>query len=394
MDIENRIKESEDIKKDAIIRQDFELASKMRDLVCTLHQQLASEKEKWVENESVNRTPITIDDIRETISQITGVPVQRLAENENERLLKMSDEIKKHIIGQDDAIDKITRAIRRSRVGLKEPNRPIGSFIFVGPNGVGKTLLAKKLAENMFGTADALIRIDMSEFMEKFSVSRLVGAPPGYVGYEQGGQLTEKVRRKPYSIILFDEIEKANSDVFNILLQVLDEGFITDSIGRKIDFKNTVIIMTSNAGTRQLKDFGKGIGFKTGDTSDNSKYAQSITQKALEKIFAPEFLNRIDEIIQFNSLQKEDINKIILLELNKLQKRCNTIGYTLVISNEAIDYLASKGYNQQYGARPLQRTIQTEVEDLIVEQLLDKKSFSNNTIEIYFDEKSNSLKIK
>ena len=394
MDIENRIKESEDIKKDAIIRQDFELASKMRDLVCTLNQQLASEKEKWVENEAVNRTPITIDDIRETISQITGVPVQRLAENENERLLKMSDEIKKHIIGQDDAIDKITRAIRRSRVGLKEPNRPIGSFIFVGPTGVGKTLLAKKLAENMFGTADALIRIDMSEFMEKFSVSRLVGAPPGYVGYEQGGQLTEKVRRKPYSIILFDEIEKANSDVFNILLQVLDEGFITDSIGRKIDFKNTVIIMTSNAGTRQLKDFGKGIGFKTGDTSDNSKYAQSITQKALEKIFAPEFLNRIDEIIQFNSLQKEDINKIILLELNKLHKRCNTIGYTLVISNEAIDYLASKGYNQQYGARPLQRTIQTEVEDLIVEQLLDKKSFSNNTIEIYFDEKSNSLKIK
>ena len=394
VDIENRIKESEDIKKDAIIRQDFELASKMRDLVCTLNQQLASEKEKWVENESVNRTQITIDDIRETISQITGVPVQRLAENENERLLKMSDEIKKHIIGQDDAIDKITRAIRRSRVGLKEPNRPIGSFIFVGPTGVGKTLLAKKLAENMFGTADALIRIDMSEFMEKFSVSRLVGAPPGYVGYEQGGQLTEKVRRKPYSIILFDEIEKANSDVFNILLQVLDEGFITDSIGRKIDFKNTVIIMTSNAGTRQLKDFGKGIGFKTGDTSDNSKYAQSITQKALEKIFAPEFLNRIDEIIQFNSLQKEDINKIILLELNKLHKRCNTIGYTLVISNEAIDYLASKGYNQQYGARPLQRTIQTEVEDLIVEQLLDKKSFSNNTIEIYFDEKSNSLKIK
>lgn len=393
LDLEKRISTTEDIKKDAIVRQDFELATKMRDLATNLNQQLIEEKEKWLAIESEHKIEITVDNIRETISQITGVPVQRLAENENERLLRMSDDIKKYIIGQDEAIDKITRAIRRSRVGLKEPNRPIGSFIFVGPTGVGKTLLAKKLAENMFGSADSLIRIDMSEFMEKFSVSRLVGAPPGYVGYEQGGQLTEKVRRKPYSIILFDEIEKANSDVFNVLLQVLDEGFITDSLGRKIDFKNTVIIMTSNAGTRQLKDFGKGIGFNT-EENDNKQYAHTITQKALEKIFAPEFLNRIDEIIQFNPLKKADINKIILLELNKLSNRCKEIGYTISLTEKAIDYLADKGYNQQYGARPLQRTIQNEVEDLIVEQLLDKRSFENNVIEIDFDENNKKLIIK
>ena len=393
LDLEKRISTTEDIKKDAIVRQDFELATKMRDLATNLNQQLIEEKEKWLAIESEHKIEITVDNIRETISQITGVPVQRLAENENERLLRMSDDIKRYIIGQDEAIDKITRAIRRSRVGLKEPNRPIGSFIFVGPTGVGKTLLAKKLAENMFGSADSLIRIDMSEFMEKFSVSRLVGAPPGYVGYEQGGQLTEKVRRKPYSIILFDEIEKANSDVFNVLLQVLDEGFITDSLGRKIDFKNTVIIMTSNAGTRQLKDFGKGIGFNTKE-NDNKQYAHTITQKALEKIFAPEFLNRIDEIIQFNPLKKADINKIILLELNKLSNRCKEIGYTISLTEKAIDYLADKGYNQQYGARPLQRTIQNEVEDLIVEQLLDKRSFENNVIEIDFDENNKKLIIK
>ena len=393
LDLEKRISTTEDIKKDAIVRQDFELATKMRDLATNLNQQLIEEKEKWLAIESEHKIEITVDNIRETISQITGVPVQRLAENENERLLRMSDAIKRYIIGQDEAIDKITRAIRRSRVGLKEPNRPIGSFIFVGPTGVGKTLLAKKLAENMFGSADSLIRIDMSEFMEKFSVSRLVGAPPGYVGYEQGGQLTEKVRRKPYSIILFDEIEKANSDVFNVLLQVLDEGFITDSLGRKIDFKNTVIIMTSNAGTRQLKDFGKGIGFNT-EENDNKQYAHTITQKALEKIFAPEFLNRIDEIIQFNPLKKADINKIILLELNKLSNRCKEIGYTISLTEKAIDYLADKGYNQQYGARPLQRTIQNEVEDLIVEQLLDKRSFENNVIEIDFDENNKKLIIK
>ena len=393
LDLEKRISTTEDIKKDAIVRQDFELATKMRDLATNLNQQLIEEKEKWLAIESEHKIEITVDNIRETISQITGVPVQRLAENENERLLRMSDDIKRYIIGQDEAIDKITRAIRRSRVGLKEPNRPIGSFIFVGPTGVGKTLLAKKLAENMFGSADSLIRIDMSEFMEKFSVSRLVGAPPGYVGYEQGGQLTEKVRRKPYSIILFNKIEKANSDVFNVLLQVLDEGFITDSLGRKIDFKNTVIIMTSNAGTRQLKDFGKGIGFNT-EENDNKQYAHTITQKALEKIFAPEFLNRIDEIIQFNPLKKADINKIILLELNKLSNRCKEIGYTISLTEKAIDYLADKGYNQQYGARPLQRTIQNEVEDLIVEQLLDKRSFENNVIEIDFDENNKKLIIK
>lgn len=393
LDIENKIKESEEIKNEAILRQDFNLAVKMRDLVVELNQQITEEKNKWEKSENEHKIKITEDNVRETISKMTGIPVQRLAENENKRLLKMEDEIKQQVIGQDDAIAKITRAIRRSRIGLKEPNRPIGSFIFVGPTGVGKTLLAKKLAESMFGTADALIRIDMSEFMEKFSVSRLVGAPPGYVGYEQGGQLTEKVRRKPYSIILFDEIEKANADVFNVLLQVLDEGFITDSLGRKVDFKNTVIIMTSNAGTRQLKDFGKGIGFNSGDLDKNKQYTQSITQKALEKIFAPEFLNRLDDIIQFNPLQKEDINKIIKIEIGKLQKRCKDIGYDISISDKAIDYLAEKGYNQQYGARPLQRTIQKEVEDLIVEQLLNEKSFADNIIKIDIDESGNSLKI-
>ena len=298
-ELENNIAEFDGLKKEAVLRQDFELAAKYRDQVATLASQLELEKKQWLAENRENRIEVTGDDVTATISNMAGVPLTRIAESENERLLKMGDALKGQVIGQDDAVQKVVRAIRRSRVGLKDPNRPIGSFIFLGPTGVGKTLLAKRLAEYMFGSVDALVRIDMSEFMEKFSVSRLVGAPPGYVGYEQGGQLTEKIRRKPYSIVLFDEIEKANSEVYNILLQLLDEGFITDGLGRKIDFKNTVIIMTSNAGTRQLKDFGRGVGFATTDKTDNQEYAHAVTRKALERTFAPEFLNRIDEIINF-----------------------------------------------------------------------------------------------
>lgn len=367
--LENKISEFDALKRESVLRQDFELAAKYRDHVATLGAELERMKNEWLASDNNVKTPVTVDDINATISNITGVPVQRMAENENQRLMRMGDDLRGQVIGQDDAVDKIVRAIRRNRVGLKDPNRPIGSFMFIGPTGVGKTLLAKKLAESMFGSADALIRIDMSEFMEKFSVSRLVGAPPGYVGYEQGGQLTEKIRRKPYSIVLFDEIEKANTEVYNILLQLLDEGFMTDGLGRKIDFKNTVIIMTSNAGTRQLKEFGRGIGFEAGGS--DQKHAQAITEKALSRTFAPEFLNRIDEIIYFNQLEKKDICSIVHLELDKLAARCRSLGFELDVTPAAIDFIADKGFDRQYGARPLKRAIQTYVEDLLVENLLE-----------------------
>lgn len=370
---ENEITRYDALKREAVLRQDFELAAKYRDHVATLGANLELMKKEWLATSDANKIPVTADDISATISDMSGVPLQRIAENENSRLLRMAGELRGKIIGQDDAVDKVVRAIRRSRVGLKDPNRPIGSFMFLGPTGVGKTLLAKKLAEFMFGSADALVRIDMSEFMEKFSVSRLVGAPPGYVGYEQGGQLTEKIRRKPYSIVLFDEIEKADAEVYNILLQLLDEGFITDGLGRKVDFKNTVIIMTSNAGTRQLKDFGRGVGFDTGNSTNDQTYAQSVTQKALQKIFSPEFLNRIDEIIHFKQLDKADISRIIMLELEQLQVRCRNLGFELEVTQPAIDFIADKGFDRQYGARPLKRAIQTYLEDLLVESLLEKQ---------------------
>ena len=389
-DMEGKIKELDDLKRESVFRQDFELAAKYRDHVATLGAELERMKNEWLASTSDDKVPVTADDISATISNITGVPISRIAENENQRLMRMGDALQGQIIGQDDAVDKVVRAIRRSRVGLKDPNRPIGSFMFIGPTGVGKTLLAKKLAEYMFGSSDAIIRIDMSEFMEKFSVSRLVGAPPGYVGYEQGGQLTEKVRRKPYSIVLFDEIEKANSEVYNILLQLLDEGFMTDGLGRKIDFKNTVIIMTSNAGTRQIKDFGRGVGFDT-ETNENS-FAQSITEKALRKTFSPEFLNRIDDIVYFNQLTREDISKIIDIELQKFVERCTNLGIKLDVNNEAKNFLADKGYDKQYGARPLQRAIQTNLEDLIVEAMLDN-NLSGKTININLDSENNKLVI-
>ena len=390
--LENNIAEFDGLKKEAVLRQDFELAAKYRDQVATLASQLELEKKQWLAENRDNRIEVTGDDVTATVSNMAGVPLTRIAESENERLLKMGDALKGQVIGQDDAVQKVVRAIRRSRVGLKDPNRPIGSFIFLGPTGVGKTLLAKRLAEYMFGSVDALVRIDMSEFMEKFSVSRLVGAPPGYVGYEQGGQLTEKIRRKPYSIVLFDEIEKANSEVYNILLQLLDEGFITDGLGRKIDFKNTVIIMTSNAGTRQLKDFGRGVGFAIDDKTENQEYAHAVTRKALERTFAPEFLNRIDEIINFNSLTRNDINKIINLELDKFKNRCKGLGFELEVSDAAVDFLAEKGYDKQYGARPLQRSIQTHLEDLIVEEMLSAGKMGRKKVVVDVD--GDALKIR
>lgn len=329
--------------------------------------ELNDAKEKWEKDLDSRRETVDENDVAEVVAMMTGVPVQRIAQSEGIRLLGMTDELKNQIIGQDEAIDKIARAIRRNRVGLKDPNRPIGSFMFLGPTGVGKTLLAKRLAEFLFNSSEALVRIDMSEYMEKFSVSRLVGAPPGYVGYEEGGQLTEKVRRHPYSVVLLDEIEKAHPDVYNMMLQVLDEGCLTDSLGRKVDFKNTIIIMTSNIGTRELKDFGAGVGFNTSITKERS---DSVIRKALNRQFSPEFLNRIDDIITFSSLGQDDIMKIIDIELKGFYKRVAELGFTLTITPDAKSFVAQKGFDSQYGARPLKRAIQTYIEDPLSELLL------------------------
>ena len=374
-------------KKQAAVRnQNFELAASYRDKQTELEAELAEMQERWTNNEIGNRDTVTEKDVAEVVSMITGVPVQRMAEAESIRLRNMGTELKKAVIAQDNAIDKMVKAIQRNRVGLKESNHPIGAFMFLGPTGVGKTFLAKKLAEYMFGSSDALIRIDMSEYSESFNTSRLVGAPPGYVGYEEGGQLTEKVRRHPYSIVLLDEIEKAHGNVFNMLLQVLDEGRLTDGNGRLIDFRNTVIIMTSNAGTRQLKEFGRGVGFNAGGSiglsiNDSDKeYARSIIQKSLSKQFSPEFLNRLDEIITFDQLDLEAIKKIIELELSGLVRRINELGYGLDITDKAKEFVATKGYDVQFGARPLKRAIQNYIEDGVCEMLLDGKLKSNDVI--------------
>ena len=374
-------------KKQAAVRnQNFELAASYRDKQTELEAELAEMQERWTNNEIGNRDTVTEKDVAEVVSMITGVPVQRMAEAESIRLRNMGTELKKAVIAQDNAIDKMVKAIQRNRVGLKESNHPIGAFMFLGPTGVGKTFLAKKLAEYMFGSSDALIRIDMSEYSESLNTSRLVGAPPGYVGYEEGGQLTEKVRRHPYSIVLLDEIEKAHGNVFNMLLQVLDEGRLTDGNGRLIDFRNTVIIMTSNAGTRQLKEFGRGVGFNAGGSiglslNDSDKeYARSIIQKSLSKQFSPEFLNRLDEIITFDQLDLEAIKKIIELELSGLVRRINELGYGLDITDKAKEFVATKGYDVQFGARPLKRAIQNYIEDGVCEMLLDGKLKSNDVI--------------
>ncbi len=392
--LQKEIDELENLKKEAVKEQNYEEAAQIRHNIINLQEKLDTLlKEQNTINE--DDRPLVDDDVMtQTISLMSGVPLQRLAESENERLLKMEDHLKDNIIGQDDAVKKIVRSIRRSRVGLKDPNKPIGSFMFLGPTGVGKTLLAKKLAENMFGSADSLIRIDMSEFMEKFSVSRLVGAPPGYVGYEQGGQLTEKVRRKPYSIILFDEIEKANPEVFNLLLQLLDEGFLTDGLGRKVDFKNTVVILTSNVGTRHLKDFGKSVGFSTNDNSGDKTYMENVLHKALNKTFAPEFLNRIDDIIIFNQLEKESITKIVNLEFAKLSTRMKNLGWEIQLSDAAKDFIIEKGYDKQYGARPLQRTMQKFIEDMLVEEILNNNISNNKQLTIIVSDNKETLTVE
>ncbi|QKG79984.1 ATP-dependent Clp protease ATP-binding subunit [Tenuifilum thalassicum] len=388
----------EDTKKEkikAVKNQMFELAAKFRDNEKKLIEQLESEQERWEKELAKHRETVDAEKVAEVVAMMTGVPVQRIAQAEGARLLKMADELKRSVIGQDVAIEKIVKAIQRNRAGLKDPNRPIGSFIFLGPTGVGKTQLAKVLAKYLFDTTDNLIRIDMSEYMEKFSVSRLVGAPPGYVGYEEGGQLTEKVRRKPYSVVLLDEVEKAHPDVFHLLLQVLDEGQLTDSLGRKVDFKNTIIIMTSNIGTRELKDFSKGVGFATkAKTESQSDYEKSIIQKALKKAFAPEFLNRIDDVVMFNSLTKSDIHKIIDIELKGLFERITALGYSVKISPAAKDYITEKGYDVQYGARPLKRAIQKYLEDPLAEVLIKSDAKPGSTFQVGYSKKNDEITIK
>lgn len=374
--MEDEIREAKRKKLQAVQNQDFELAANCRDLQIRLEEQLATLNNRWQQGDTGTREEVSADDVADVVARMTGIPVQRMAESEGEKLRNMSGRLKEAVIAQDAAIEKMVRAIQRNRVGLHDPNHPIGVFMFLGPTGVGKTYLAKKLAEEMFGSTDAMIRIDMSEYSEAFNTSRLVGAPPGYVGYEEGGQLTEKVRRKPYSIVLLDEIEKANSKVFNMLLQVLDEGRLTDGNGRLVDFRNTIIIMTSNAGTRQLKEFAHGVGFTAASgsgTDMNEKdreYARSIIQKSLSKQFAPEFLNRLDEIITFDQLNLEAIRKIVDIELSGLYRRVADLGYKLTVTEETKDKLAKEGYDIQYGARPLKRAIQTHIEDALCERIL------------------------
>ncbi len=379
-DLEKRIAEAQANKFKAVQAQNFESAASYRDQQEKLKEELAVAKERWEQELDSRRVTVNEGHIAEVVAMMTGVPAQRIAQSEGIRLLGMTDELKKQVIGQDEAIDKIARSIRRNRAGLRDPKRPIGSFMFLGPTGVGKTLLAKKLAEFLFNSADALIRVDMSEYMEKFNVSRLVGAPPGYVGYEEGGQLTEKVRRHPYSVVLLDEIEKAHPDVFNMMLQVLDEGNLTDGLGRKVDFKNTIIIMTSNIGTRELKDFGAGVGFNTNELT--KERSDAVIRKALNRKFSPEFLNRVDDIVTFGSLNHDSILKIVDIELASFYKRVEENGLKLEITPAAKNLVADHGFDIQYGARPLKRAIQSEIEDPLSEMLLREEAAAGDTIVI------------
>ena len=388
---EKLIDEMKSLKNEAVRLQNFELAASYRDKEKEYTNQLDTLKEEWEKSLKENRETVDDEQIAEVVSMMSGVPVQRMAQAEGMKLLGMKDDLLSKVIGQDKAIATLVKAIQRSRVGLKDPNKPIGTFMFLGPTGVGKTHLAKELAKLMFGSADALIRIDMSEYMEKFTVSRLVGAPPGYVGYEEGGQLTEKVRRKPYSIVLLDEIEKAHPDVFNILLQVMDEGRLTDSYGRTVDFKNTIVIMTSNIGTRQLKEFGKGIGFAAQIRTDDKEYSRSVITKALNKSFAPEFINRLDEIITFDQLDLNALTRIIDIELKGLYSRVERIGYKLVIDEDAKKFVATKGYDVQFGARPLKRAIQNNLEDGISELILGSEMAAGDTIKVSYDKEKDII---
>ncbi len=391
LELEERLEKVKATKLEAVKAQDFELAASHRNEEKDLQSLLVEAKETWAKTMEEQRVSVDDDRIAEVVGMMSGIPVQRIAQEEGTRLLALNEQLKRGVIGQDMAIEKLVRAIKRNRVGLKDPNRPIGTFIFIGPTGVGKTHLAKVLAEEVFDSPDALIRVDMSEYMEKFAVSRLVGAPPGYVGYEEGGQLTERVRRKPYSVILLDEIEKAHADVYNILLQLLDEGYLTDSLGRKVDFRNTIIIMTSNVGSRQVKEFGKGVGFTQGQGLSTRDYARGVIEKALHKTFAPEFINRLDDIILFDQLDQESINKIIELELKGLYNRLASMNCELILGEKAKLFIASKGYDVQYGARPLKRAIQEYLEDPLADLILQNTFVEPQRIEVDKDENEEKL---
>ena len=394
-EIEEKLSEITKEKKVAIKKQKFEAAAELRDNEKKLQSQLEHAQIIWEKELKANKETVSEENVADVVSIMTGIPVNRVASQEMKKLSSMTDNIKSKIIGQNEAVEKVVKAIRRNRVGLKDPGKPIGSFIFLGPTGVGKTQLTKALSEEMFDSQEALIRIDMSEYMEKFAVSRLIGAPPGYVGYEDGGQLTEKVRRKPYSVILLDEIEKAHPDVFNILLQALDDGQMTDSLGRKISFKNTIIIMTSNIGARQLKDFGQGIGFSTSSKQENvANHSKGVIEKALKRAFSPEFLNRIDDVILFNSLSKENINDIIDIEMDSVLKRIKTLGYKVTISEEAKDFIADKGFDSKFGARPLKRAIQKYFEDPLAEEIINAKVAEGDAIKVSLNKDKSALEIK
>ncbi|MGF1558685.1 MAG: ATP-dependent Clp protease ATP-binding subunit [Flavobacteriaceae bacterium] len=395
VDLEKQLDDVRELKNSVVKKQKYEEAAKLRDDEKRLEKELAVAQERWEDESKLHREIVSEDNVADVVSMMSGIPVNRIAQTESNKLAELPQLIKSNVIGQDEAVAKVAKAIQRNRAGLKDPNKPIGSFIFLGQTGVGKTQLAKVLAKELFDSEDALIRVDMSEYMEKFAISRLVGAPPGYVGYEEGGQLTEKVRRKPYAVILLDEIEKAHPDVFNMLLQVLDDGFLTDSLGRKIDFRNSIIIMTSNIGARQLKDFGQGVGFGTAAMkSQEDTHQKSVIENALKKAFAPEFLNRIDDVVVFNPLEREDIHKIIDIELNKLFARIKDIGYELKLSNAAKDYIAEKGFDKQYGARPLKRAIQKYIEDTLAEEIVNSKLEEGDTISMDLDKKKEELTIK
>jgi ATP-dependent Clp protease ATP-binding subunit ClpC len=382
-------------KTNAVNSQKYEEAARLRDDEKRIEADLVIEQKKWEEASKLNREIVTEDNVAEVVSMMTGIPVNRVVEAESNRLKDLPQLIKNKLVGQDEAVDKVVRAIQRNRVGLKDPNKPIGSFIFLGQTGVGKTQLAKVLAKELFASEDSLIRVDMSEYMEKFAVSRLIGAPPGYVGYEEGGQLTEKVRRKPYSVVLLDEIEKAHPDVFNMLLQIMDDGFITDSLGRRIDFRNAIVIMTSNIGSRDLKDFGQGVGFTTtAKKEQEDEHAKSVIQNALKKTFAPEFLNRIDDIIVFKALERDSIHSIIDIELDKLYGRIKDLNYNLILSEEAKDFIADKGFDKQFGARPLKRAIQKYVEDALAEEIVNSNLKEGDTIHMNLNEQKDGLNIK
>ena len=391
-ELETKIESTKNEKLAAVKSQNFELAASFRDTERQYLMELEKAKVIWERDMQQHRETVDADQVAEVVAMMSGIPVQRMAQSENTRLRKMGNSLKETVIGQDEAVNKIAKAIQRNRIGLKDPKKPIGTFMFLGPTGVGKTYLAKKLAEYLFDSADALIRIDMSEYLEKFAVSRLIGAPPGYVGYEEGGQLTERVRRKPYAVVLLDEMEKAHPDVFNILLQVLDEGHLTDSLGRKVDFKNTILIMTSNIGTRQLKDFGRGIGFHSASEGEADKeFSRNVIRKALEKKFAPEFLNRVDDVIMFDQLDKESIKQIIEIELKEVHKRLEGLGYPIQITDEAKEYIASKGYDIQFGARPLKRAIQKYIEDELAEIILEGSVEEGDSIFIGYDKETDRM---